>query len=223
MPKKKVRIYVYVCLGDSPEKYSISHITRGNGTYTSRWGHLIDIKNVYLLIPSCHQCRSENFLNCKDALCNLSYSCKTCMNWEFYGDNENLLLFGPPNKYPMDCDKLHNNKLRPQMVTSELLLKVCKTTHEKVSKGYWSSSEGDAYLKVHGLNDDLRQNIIECAENMFLMSNLEGMESKYRTYILSDQKKIQKNINVILFPRFGHHQWVLSCLWMHLCIYFFLE
>ena len=125
MPKKKVRIYVYVCLGDSPEKYTISHITRGNGTYTSRWGHLIDIRNVYLLIPSCAHCRSENFLNCKNALCNLSYSCKKCMNWEFYGDNENLLLFEPPNKYPMDCDKLHNNKLRPQMLTSELLLKVC--------------------------------------------------------------------------------------------------
>ena len=103
------------------------------------------------------------------------------MNWEFYGDNKNLLLFEPPNKYPMDCDKLHNNKLQPQMLTSELLLKVCKTSHEKVSKGYWSISEGDAYLKVHGLNDDLRQNIIECAENMFLMSNLEGMESKHRT------------------------------------------
>ena len=51
--KKRVRIYVYVCLGDSPEKYTISHITRGNGTYTSRWGHLIDIWNIYFSIPSC--------------------------------------------------------------------------------------------------------------------------------------------------------------------------
>ena len=190
-----------MCLGDSPEKYTISHITRGNGTYTSRWGHLIDIKKVYLLIPSCAHCRSENFLNCKNAVCNSLYSCKTCMNWEFYGDNKNLLLFEPPNKYPMDCDKLHNNKLQPQMLTSELLLKVCKTTHEKVSKGYWSISEGDAYLKVHGLNDDLRQNIIECAENMFLMSNLEGMETKHRTYILSDQQKNPEKYQRYPLPR----------------------
>ena len=33
--KKWVRIHVYACLGDSPEKYTISHITTGNGTYTS--------------------------------------------------------------------------------------------------------------------------------------------------------------------------------------------
>ena len=45
-----MRIHVYACFGDSPEKSTISHITRGNGTYTSRWGHLIDIKRVHLHI-----------------------------------------------------------------------------------------------------------------------------------------------------------------------------
>ena len=42
--KKRVRIYVYVCQGGNPEKYTILYITRGNGSYTSRWGHLIDIQ-----------------------------------------------------------------------------------------------------------------------------------------------------------------------------------
>ena len=90
------------------------------------------------------------------------------MNQEFYGeDNPNILLFDPPNKYPADYDNLIDNKLQPQVLTSEVLQKVCKITHYKILQGSWSSFEGDAYFKVRGLNDDLRTNIIECAENMY--------------------------------------------------------
>ena len=30
---KKVRLYIFSCLGGSPEKITTSHITRGNNTY----------------------------------------------------------------------------------------------------------------------------------------------------------------------------------------------
>ena len=120
--KKRVRIYVYLCLGDSPEKYTISHITRGNGTYTSRWCHLIDIRNVYLRILNCMHCRKDNFLRCKNRFYRSTYSCGICMNWEFYGEyNPNILLFDLPNKYLADCDNLIDNKLQPQVLSSELL------------------------------------------------------------------------------------------------------
>ena len=203
--KKRVRIHVYACLGDSPEKYTISHITRGNGTYTSRWGHLIDIKRVHLHIPSCCRCREDNFLRCKDRIYKTSYSCKNCMNWEFYGDNNNLLLFDPPKNYPADCDKLHNNKLSPQMLTSELLLKTCKHTHDKILLGYWSSSEGDSYLKAHGLNEDLRQNIVECAENMYLIANMDNMDTKFKTYLMSDQQKNPSRYEPYPLPKVWSH------------------
>ena len=107
---------------------------------------MIDIQSVYLLIPSCIQCRVDNFLPCKNRVYKKSYSCKNCINWEFYGDKKNLLLFDPPKNYPTDyCDKLHNNKLCLQKLTSELLLKVYKSTLDKTLKGYWSNSDGDSY------------------------------------------------------------------------------
>ena len=54
------------------------------------------------------------------------------MSWEFYGNNENLQVFDPPHKSPKNCDNLYNSKLQPQMITSELLRKVCKNTHSKI-------------------------------------------------------------------------------------------
>ena len=98
-------------------------------------------------------CRKDNILCYKNRFYKSTYSCRICMNLEFYReDNENILLFDPSNKYPTDCDNLYDNKLQPQILTSELLQKVCKTTHYKILEGYWSSSDGDAYLKVHGLD-----------------------------------------------------------------------
>ena len=55
------------------------------------------------------------------------------MNWEFYGGNKIFLFYLIHLKnYPTDCDKLHNSKLLPQMLASELLRKVCKDTHDKI-------------------------------------------------------------------------------------------
>ena len=41
------------------------------------------------------------------------------------------------------------------------LISVCEITHTKISKGIWSRFEGDSYLKAHGINNALRQNITE--------------------------------------------------------------
>ena len=187
--KKKVRLYVFACLGDSPEKYTVSHITRGNGTYTSRWGHLIDIKSVQDVIPSCKDCRKLNILQCGEVYCGETYSCRHCVNWDFYKDEYNLLLFDPPNKFPKGCSNSHSNKLAPQKITSRLLLSVCENSHTKISEGIWSRLEGDAYLKAHGINIDLRQNIIECAENIYLLSKLNTLEHRYQKYLTSDKER----------------------------------
>ena len=53
--KKRVRLYILAYLGDSLEKYTTSHITIGNGTCISRWGHLIHIKSAQNDIPSCQR------------------------------------------------------------------------------------------------------------------------------------------------------------------------
>ena len=110
-----------------------------------------------------------------------------CDNWDFYKDQYNVLLFDPPNKYPEDFTNLYSHKLAPQKVTSKLLQSVCKITHAKISEGIWSRFEGDAYLKAHGINNDLRQNIIECAENVYLLSKLETLEYKFQRYLVSDK------------------------------------
>ena len=185
--KKRVRLYIFACLGDSPEKYTTSHITRGNGIYTSRWGHLIDIKSVQDVIPSCKDCRKFNILHCGEVKSGESNSCRRCVNWDFYNDKCNLLLFDPPNKYPADFRNSHSPKLAPKKVTSKLLQTVCEITHTKVSEGIWSRFEGDAYLKAHGINNDLWQNIIECAENIYLLSQLDTLENKYKRYLISDK------------------------------------
>ena len=64
---------------------------------------------------------------------------------------------------------------------------VCEITHTKISDGIWSRFEGDAYLKVHGINNDLQQNIIECAEIIYLLSKLDTLENKYKRYLTSDK------------------------------------
>ena len=64
---------------------------------------------------------------------------------------------------------------------------VCEITHTKISDGIWSRFEGDAYLKTHGINNDLQQNIIECAEIIYLLSKLDTLENKYKRYLTSDK------------------------------------
>ena len=49
---------------------------------------------------------------------------------------------------------------------------------------------------MHGLNDGLRQNIIECVENMYLMESMEDMETKFRTYLLSDKQSAILQVRV---------------------------
>ena len=142
---KKARLYIFACLGDSPEKYTTSHITRGNGIYTSRWGHLIDIKSVQDVVPSCKDCRKLNILLCGEVQSEDSYTCKRCVTWDFYKDKHNLLLFDPQNKYPEDFTNLHSHKLASQKVTSKLLQSIYEITHTKISEVIWSRFEGDAY------------------------------------------------------------------------------
>ena len=150
-----------------------------------------------------------------------SYSCRRCVNWDFYKDKHNLLLFDSPNKYPEDFTKLHSHKLAPQKVTSKLLQSVCEITHTKISEGIWSRFEGDAYLKAHGINNNLRQNIIECAENVYLLSKLDTLEYKYQRYLISEKDCNPINFTQHPLLKVRFFQLELNCLLMLLCIYYF--
>ena len=55
------------------------------------------------------------------------------------------------------------------------------------------------------MNNDLRQNIIECAENMYIMANVEDMESKYRTYLLSNKQKNSAKYQCYPLPKVWLH------------------
>ena len=118
----KVRVHIFACLGDSPEKYTVCRITRGNGTYTCRWGHSIDIKLVKDSIPSCNKCRTKLLNTCKDSRVIVKDTCNACANWEFYG-NGKTLLFEPPPKYPLNCAMLVDKKLFPRQIKSSFLKK----------------------------------------------------------------------------------------------------
>ena len=112
--KVKVRIYIYASLGDSPEKYTISHICRGNGTYTSRFGFSINMKYAHKYLPACKRCRKDSLCKLVDVNYICNRKCKKCVNWEFFNDPYKLLVSPVPANLPEDSNLVKEGNLNQQ-------------------------------------------------------------------------------------------------------------
>ena len=77
--KKSEIIYICMPWRQSGKIYNITYY-KGNGIYASRWEHLIDIKSVHDVVPSCKDCRKLNILLCGEVQSGESYSCRRCVN-----------------------------------------------------------------------------------------------------------------------------------------------
>ena len=202
--KMKVRVHFFACLGDSPEKYTVCRITRGNGTYTCRWGHSIDIKQVKDSIPSCNKCRTNLLDICKNSGVIPIDTCNDCADWEFYSNGKSL-FFEPPAKYPLNCAMLVDKKLFPRRINSSFLRKICDHAHNNMVNGLWTKAECESYLKVYGLNEDLRENIINNGDNIFLYNSIDSMTESNKKFYVNDRRKRPRQYEKYPLPKVWFH------------------
>ena len=164
--KVKVTVSMVAYLADSPERHTLCSLTRGNGNYTLRWGYLFDKRYIIDCLPACNKCLSAM----KKGISACNIHCKKCLNWDISNTNHKLTYFPSPENYPDDLNDLRNGKLQSKKITFLQLKEVCALTHEKIKKGKWKSKQANSYMQVNGINEILREAIINDADEVYVMT-----------------------------------------------------
>jgi hypothetical protein len=141
----------------------------GGGKFTSRWGYSLDIAAVASYVPGCAQC-------CRKTLNGGSFTqqcspCVQCVSWDTYSSHE-LLKFTPPKDYPEEHIP-PTNVLSPVQLSYDLMKAAVKYANNGFCSGDWSKKNVDSYLRVHGLNNDAINSVIECATNTKLFRDID--------------------------------------------------
>jgi hypothetical protein len=157
-----VHLELFVSLQDQPERRSANYVMLGTSTYTARWGHAMDFAAVASGIPSCSHCLMQ-LLRVPVTQGTPPIRCDSCVNWETTRIS-GLLDFPPPPGYPQDMVPV-SGKLSPLKLEYSLMQQAVSLAHEKIVENSWTTDNARTYLRVHGLNSEAIDDIIECAQN----------------------------------------------------------
>ena len=125
----KVHLRMIASLADQPERRSANHMMAGNGTYSGRWGHSIDLKYLASKIAPCQKCYA---IICEIGWCfDEDEVCPNCTRWAMSGDHP-LLSYPPPADYPKEFIPT-DGCLRPTRLTFDILIEGVIHTHQKVA------------------------------------------------------------------------------------------
>lgn len=169
--KQNVLVYLELIasLQDQPERRKSNYIMLGGGKFTSRWGYSLDIAAVASNVPACAQCCRMNLNG--GSFTQQCSPCVQCVNWDTYSSHE-LLKVTPPKDYPEEHIP-PTNVLSPLQLSYDLLKAAVKNAHNGFCSGEWSKKNVDSYLRVHGLNNDAINSVIECATNAKLFHDID--------------------------------------------------
>jgi hypothetical protein len=144
-----VYLELLVSLQDQPERRSANYVMLGGSRYTARWGVAIDLAAVASNIPSCKKCFKHLLVGQPDE----ATICYCCTNWETDRAENVLLHYPPPNDYPTD-ELSATEKLTPIKLSYSILKRAVSLSLEKYQSGLWMKKNVIAYLRVHGINKD---------------------------------------------------------------------
>ena len=188
---RQIRVHacLYVSLADQLERRPVTRTSSGNHTYHARFGYSIRFKALLDRLPSCSNCRlliRENL----SAMYTGSYishacigndipQCATCLSWL-----HDLSLF-PDVSYPAPSDyppsELEDTGLiHPFRLTFDNLINAGYKAFENMCSGAWTAKQGEAYLDVHCIIKDTKQDIITRASLHRQSSTNSGASEEVR-------------------------------------------
>ena len=175
-----VRVYLelFASLQDQPERRSANYIMLGGGKYSAQWGLAADFASFALGVPSCTEC-SRRLFALNNSVLSRHFSCNKCVNWDIHASS-GLLDFSPPPNYPITELALPNKKLRPSRITYDSLKEAVGKSHDKIVSGSWTTDNANAYLWVHGINNEARKEIMEAAINERTFNQLFSVQDSKR-------------------------------------------
>ena len=160
-----VRVHLVASLCDLPERYNRCCITRGNGSHTSRWGYLCDVKKLENHLAPCNVCALKLRSSVSMKPTNIfSTTCDKCTSWSM--KNNVLLSTTVPDKLK-DSNTNSDNQLGVRTSDFTTLKNAFKFCYEKMKNGEWSSSESSLYMSMYGINPKLQTSLINNAENEY--------------------------------------------------------
>ena len=198
-----VHLELFVSLQDQPERRSANYVMLGTSTYTARWGHAMDFAAVAAGIPSCSHCLMQ-LLRAPVTPGTPSIRCDCCVNWDTTR-RSGLLDFPPPPGYPQDMVPA-SGKLSPLKLEYRLMQKAVSLAHQKMVENSWTTDNARTYLRVHGLNAEAIDDVIECAQNCNTYASLERDKDR------SPQPFAEIEQERLLHPEL-FRQWRFPALW----------
>ena len=160
-----VKVLHLLSIADSPERRGKNYISLGNGDYTARWGYAANVHKISKHLPHCKVCLKK-LLNRTDV--SEDKRCSQCLKWNFDAYGHPLLNYPLPKIHP------ENKSLRaPIKQTFDNLTHLIRSSVLDLKSSKVSSKECDSILKCYGINEELRINVIEFANNHNTDSNID--------------------------------------------------
>ena len=189
-------------LADNPELLESTCVTRGNGTFTSRNGFLLDAHYVSDKLPACSVCFSQ-LIN--EPLSWYKEQCGECANYDYCCLHaEELLKVEPPTGYPTDSPHLHNGCLFMRCSDFKDMRTDCKTAFDNVLIGNWSHCTAEVFLGTYGINGKTTAHLLENADNFKMYRQKDKIKesnpSQYQYYV-DDYANFPKRY---IFPKLCH-------------------
>lgn len=171
-----VKVHLIACVADLPERCDTCNISRGNSSYTSRWGYSSHIKVLQKSLRPCINCFHSCLKNINDLNFNMNTNCEYCLNWDFDRNND-LTKFPAPSDFPDGSTHLQFKKISfPEMIAA------CENAEIKYVQKQWTASQVTSYLSSKGIKQTLITKILEhgdcnasthlvesCVDNNFML------------------------------------------------------
>jgi hypothetical protein len=192
-----VHIELLASLQDQLERCAANSIMLGTSAYTAQWGRLIDFAAVAKNIPSCPRCKTKLLSGHNQK------SCVSCANWNTDGTN-GVSDFLPPRNYPQ-CKVPLTGKFPPLKLTYSTLKQAVYDAHNFYVNGNWTTNNVQSYLRVHGINNDVITEILECAENCKLFHEADDCNADEIIYLNKQREENPEMFEMWKFPSLWDH------------------
>ena len=157
-----VKLHMIACIADLPERSDVCNISRGNGTFTTRWGFSSHTKLLQKNLRSCKSCFQYCLKNINDQTFNIQKSCNQCLNWDFERNNE-LSSYAAPKGFPAEYGQLNCFRL-----SFALMKEACEFGRSKYISKQWTRNQLVLYLSHKGIKMSLITKIISDVESDLL-------------------------------------------------------
>jgi hypothetical protein len=188
---RQIRVHacLYVSLADQLERRPVTRTSSGNHTYHARFGYSIRFKSLLHRLPSCTACR----ISIREKIASIytgSYisdyisayqppECQVCLSWLQDPSLRQDVSYPAPADYP-SSELDDSRQLFPFRLTFEKLIDASLKAIENIRSGAWTAKQGEAYLDVHCIIKDTKQDIIERASIQRQLSVNHGLSAEER-------------------------------------------